>query len=84
LDIARLAGPAIALKFNTRFEALYERLAAHPDSCPMRPELGPDIRVGVVFPYLVIYRHVRGEDAVTVIRILHGRRRIGPQIPQGE
>ena len=74
--IAAEAGVGHAEKFNARFEALYDRLADHPGSCRTRPELGPHIRAGVVFPYLVIYRHVDGDKTVSVIRILHGRRKI--------
>lgn len=76
--IAREAGGATARKFNARFEALFDTLEAFPDSCPARPALGLHIRVGVVYPYLVIHRHVPGEDddVVGIVRILHGRRRI--------
>jgi toxin ParE1/3/4 len=38
--------------------------------------LGKEIRVGIVFPYLVIYRHSVADDTVTVLRVIHGRRNI--------
>ncbi len=75
-DLASGGGYVLASKFNRRLEALYDRLADHPDSCQTRPKLGPHIRVGVVFPYLVVYRHVVGDDIVSIIRVIHGRRQI--------
>ncbi|PPQ37434.1 type II toxin-antitoxin system RelE/ParE family toxin [Rhodopila globiformis] len=38
--------------------------------------LGKDVRIGIVDPYIVLYRHTMTIDAVTVLRIVHGRRRI--------
>jgi toxin ParE1/3/4 len=38
--------------------------------------LGKDIRIGIVLPYIVIYRHHEADDIVTVLRIVHGRRNI--------
>ncbi len=81
-DLFSEAGAVTAEKFNARFEALYDRLANHPDSGPMRPKLGPYIRIGLVFPYVVIYRHVEGDDTVSIIRIVHGRRQITRKLLQ--
>ena len=83
-DIASDAGFLVAIKTNARIEDLYERLADHPESCQARPELGAHIRVGVVFPYLVIYRHITGGDTVSIIRIIHGRRKITRKILRGD
>ncbi|HEY8063275.1 MAG TPA: type II toxin-antitoxin system RelE/ParE family toxin [Methylosinus sp.] len=74
-EIAREAGVRIAEKYNRRFESFFERIAAHPEICPSRASLGAHVRIGVVFPYLV-YRRLEGEDLLSVIRILHGRRDI--------
>jgi toxin ParE1/3/4 len=70
------AGRPTVIKYRTLFKALYDRLADHPDSGSARPILGPNIRVGIVFPYIVIYEHVEAADIVTVLRIVHGRRKI--------
>lgn len=75
-EIAREAGLRTAEKYNRRFESFFDRIAAHPEICPSRPGLGANVRVGVVFPYLVVYRRREGEDVLSVIRILHGRRDI--------
>jgi toxin ParE1/3/4 len=75
-DLAGAAGPRIAAKYTALFENLYDRLAQHPDSGAPRPALGKNIRIGVVLPYIVIYRHEATDDIVSVLRIVHGRRRI--------
>ena len=68
------AGPRVALDYRERFRAFYRLLSNHPDIGPPRPGLGRAIRIGVVDPYLAIYR--RDRSAVIVLRIVHGRRRI--------
>jgi toxin ParE1/3/4 len=45
-----------------------------------RPALGPNVRIGVVTPYIVVYRHTEREDTVTVLRVIHGRRDITEQL----
>jgi toxin ParE1/3/4 len=51
-------------------------LAEHPDSGAPRPALGANIRIGLVSPYLIIYEHDAKPDTVTILRIVHGRRKI--------
>jgi toxin ParE1/3/4 len=82
-QITREAGHRAAGKYNARIESLYKRLADHPESCQARPQLGAHIRVGVVHPYLVIYHHARGEDTVSIVRLIDGRRRITRRLLQG-
>jgi toxin ParE1/3/4 len=82
-EITREAGYSVADKYNARFESLYERLADHPESCQARPKLGAHIRAGVVHPFLVIYRHATGEDTVSIIRVISGRRKITRKLLQG-
>src|ERR1700733_10151147 len=77
-DLTRKAGARVAETYNAKFEHLYDQLADHPGSCQARPNLGAHIRVGVVNPYLVIYRYVMGADTVSIIRVLHG----SPNIPR--
>jgi toxin ParE1/3/4 len=73
--LADKAGRNTAAKYNALFEKLYGRLSDHPDSGPPRPALGPNMRIGIVPPYIVIYERT-APDVVTVLRLLHGRRRI--------
>jgi toxin ParE1/3/4 len=70
------AGARTALKFRLLFKALFDRLADHPAIGPRRPALGRDVRIGIVSPYIVIYRYDGADDTVTVLRIVHGRRDI--------
>jgi toxin ParE1/3/4 len=51
-------------------------LASFPDSGAPRPKIGPKIRIGVVAPYIVSYRHSENDNAVIVFRIVRGRREI--------
>jgi toxin ParE1/3/4 len=81
--LTREAGHRVATKYVARLEGLYETIASHPESCQARPKLGAHIRAGVVHPYLVIYRHARGEDRVSIIRVLDGRRKITRKLVQG-
>jgi toxin ParE1/3/4 len=76
LDLAAKAGHRVAQKYDGLFERLYDRLEDHPASGAPRPAIAPDIRIGIVSPYTVIYRHSLEDDTVTVLRIVHGRRRM--------
>jgi len=49
-DLAAKAGIRTAVRIQSRFRALYERLADHPASGPRRPALGQNIRIGIVTP----------------------------------
>lgn len=69
-----------AKKFDVRFEQLFNRLAAFPLIGAPRPSVGPSIRIGIVAPYVVIYRYVAADDTVTVLRIVHGRRKISGEL----
>jgi toxin ParE1/3/4 len=81
--LSRTAGEATALKYSARFERLYDRLVDHPASGAPRPKLGRDIRIGVVSPYVIIYAYETVTDVVTILRIVHGRRRIsGEMLPR--
>ena len=82
-ELARDAGPLVASDYNARIEALYERLANAPEGYQARPKLGANIRVGVVFPYLVIYRYLKSDDTVSIIRVIDGRRNITRRLVRG-
>jgi toxin ParE1/3/4 len=57
-----------------RFEARWQQLATHPFSGAPREDIAPGIRHLVVGEYLTLYRVT--DDAVEVVRVLHGRRKI--------
>jgi toxin ParE1/3/4 len=85
IDLAAKAGRLVAIKYDGLFERLYDRLADHPNSGAPRPALGEHIRIGVIAPFIIIYRYTEEADTVTVLRVVDGRRRIsGRLLPRGE
>ena len=70
------AGALTAAKFRSRFSVLHDRLSDYPESGAPRPALGPDIRIGIVPPSIIIYRRRAEDDTVVVLRVVHGRRQI--------
>ena len=75
-DLYAVVGPRTALKFRTQFSGLYDRLTEHPEIGAPRPRIGRNIRIGIVSPFIAIYRYDRASDTVTILRWVHGRRRI--------
>jgi plasmid stabilization system protein ParE len=78
--LAANGGRKAAQRYDAAFERLYERLSEFPESGALRKTLGEHIRIGVISPFLVIYRHVLGEERLTVLRVLHGRRRVSGRL----
>ena len=74
--LAEQAGARVAEKYLDLFDGVYARLALLPGSGPPRPHLGQLTRISVVSPYVVIYDWDAANDCVTVLRVVHGRRRI--------
>lgn len=75
-DLAAKAGPHVADRYEADFDAVFDRLAEHPESGAPRKKLGARVRICVVSPYAIIYEYEASEDAVTIMRIVHGRRDI--------
>ena len=75
-DLAAKAGADVARRYDAEFDALYRRLERFPESGSPRPALGALVRIGIVSPYNVIHEYISADDVVTVMRLLHGRRRI--------
>lgn len=75
-DLAVKVGRSTVLKFRDQFRAVGRRLANIPRSGAPRPDLGENVRIAVVAPYVVIYRHIEAEDGVQILRMLHGKRDI--------
>jgi toxin ParE1/3/4 len=76
------AGLKVAESYDRRFRLAIERVVQHPATGAPRPALGRDTRMAIVWPYLLIYDHARAEDIVTLLRILHGRRRVTRGLPR--
>lgn len=60
------AGRQTAAKYEAMLQRLYLRLSDHPAIGAPRPALGRNIRIGIVTPYVVIYRHTKNTDTVTI------------------
>ncbi|CAL80091.1 conserved hypothetical protein; putative Plasmid stabilisation system protein [Bradyrhizobium sp. ORS 278] len=74
-DLTEQAGERVATKYRQSFLRLFTLLEAQPGLGAPRPRLGRGVRLGIVAPYLVFYREQ--SDVVTVLRVLHGRQKIG-------
>jgi len=82
-DLAAMAGLGVAADYAASLEALYDRLAAHPESGAPRPAYGRHVRIGHVWPYVVAYRHVPNSELVGIIRVVHGSRHITRKLLAG-
>jgi len=74
--LAEHAGWSTAAKYVDLLDALYEAIKVHPLSGAPRPRVGRSIRIGIVSPYIAVYRYDESADLVTVARVLHGHRRL--------
>jgi toxin ParE1/3/4 len=78
-----VSGYLVAARYTASFERLNDHLADFPAAGALRPNLGAHIRIGIVPPYIVIYRHTEADGVVTVLRIVHGSRRIAGKLLRG-
>jgi len=82
-DLTAKAGELVADRYEAEFDALYRQLERFPSSGSPRPALGRLVRIGIVSPYIVIHEYLEADDAVTIMRIVHGRRRITRKLLRG-
>jgi toxin ParE1/3/4 len=75
-DLAKKAGHGVAVKYSDRFQNLYALLSDHPGIGSPRPSLAQHVRIGVVSPYTIPYRYDPATNTVTILRIVHGRRKL--------
>ena len=61
--LATIAELRTARRYRRMFRALYLRLAEFPNSGAPRPVIGLGIRIGVVAPFIVIYRYAPADAA---------------------
>ena len=66
--------------FDSRVKQATDNLAISPGIGSPRPHLGEDTRLIVVKPYLIFYDGGPDSDVVHVLRILHGKRDITPDL----
>ena len=77
-DLSERAGYGVASRYAADFKAAYRGLAQFPGNGPPRRALGPNARIKIVYPYVIIYDHEASN--ATVLRVLHGRRDITIQL----
>jgi plasmid stabilization system protein ParE len=74
--LKREAGARVAESYGRKFRLCLERHVQSPGIGPRRPALGPDTRIGIVRPYILIYDYTEATDTLTLLRIIHGKRNI--------
>jgi toxin ParE1/3/4 len=72
------AGLQVAERYLREFDAAYDRLEKFPATGSPRPAFGRNTRVVLVDPYVIFYDYL--DDIVTIVRVLHGRRDITPEL----
>ena len=75
-DLYTTAGLRTATKYRALFSRLYDLLADHPAIGARRPALGPQVRIGIVLPYIITYEDRSSDETVIILRIVHGSRNI--------
>jgi toxin ParE1/3/4 len=74
--LSDVAESGIARRYARDIRASIRRLAELPHIGPPRPELGANVRISIVSPYLILYDPDSFDGIVHVFRILHGSRNI--------
>jgi toxin ParE1/3/4 len=74
--LTRNAGPRVAAKYADAIDEAVAGLEDMPGTAAPRPALGPNIRVTIVKPYLIIHEHARGDEVLYILRVVHGRRHV--------
>ncbi len=80
-DLNVRAGLAVARRYGADFKRIFRSLAQFPDGGSRRDELGSEVRIKIVYPYVVFYEH--SVARVTVLRVLHGHRDITADLLAG-
>ena len=73
-ELHHRAGMRIAERYADSFKSIFASIREFPGIGPPRPKLGRDTRIRLLHPYIVIYDYA--EDTATILRVLHGRRKI--------
>ncbi|MDX8445086.1 type II toxin-antitoxin system RelE/ParE family toxin [Mesorhizobium captivum] len=73
-DYVAERNPNAAIRLVDALERRWDLLTLHPFSGAPRDDIAPGVRHLIVGEYLTLYRV--GEDAIEIVRVLHGRRNI--------
>jgi plasmid stabilization system protein ParE len=71
--ISRQAGTKTAAKFAQAIDARIDGFRDFPGTGAPRPELGPNVRIALVDPNVIIHDWI--DDDVHILRVVHGRRK---------
>ncbi len=74
-DLADKASASVADRCKADLDNLYERLELFPKFRTPRTTLGTQVHIFVVLPYIVIYAYAKPNDVVTILHIMHERRK---------
>ena len=74
------AGAAVRDRYLMLFEQIYRSMTDFPGLGAPRPSYGADIRIRHVSPYVIWYDHVEENDEITILRVVHGSRKITPDL----
>lgn len=80
--LAAKAGSRVADKYAALFDQLFVEFCGYPESGARRPHLGKNTRLGIVAPYNIYCDFESTADVLTILRILHGRRKITRRLLQ--
>jgi plasmid stabilization system protein ParE len=73
-------GSNVAERYEAAFISAFDQIAAFPGCGAPRRKLGPNVRLLVINPYAIYYQGQPKDNAVLVMRILRGRRRVTRQL----
>nr|WP_244594199.1 type II toxin-antitoxin system RelE/ParE family toxin [Rhodoblastus sphagnicola] len=71
----------IANKLIAKITAVFDRAAQFPMGNPLRPQLGPALRVAFSGSYAIYY--LPSDSEIIVVRVLHGARDLAALIEHG-
>ena len=77
-DLSLRASVSVAQRYASRFNDAFDLFERHPGLGAPRPELGVVTRLWTVPPYAIFYDQ-NGSDVI-VLRVLHGSRKIMPEM----
>jgi plasmid stabilization system protein ParE len=83
ITLSAAAGPETANRWDRKIWQAVDDISQFPGSGAPRPALGENVRIVPVPPYVVLYEHARGSDAVHLLRVVHGRRNISKDMLPG-
>jgi plasmid stabilization system protein ParE len=78
--LTETARSRVAARYADAIDEAIARLEDMRGTAAPRPALGPNIRITVVRPYLILHEHLGGDETLHVLRVVHGRRNITADI----